>query len=73
MRMRAWKEDDARSIDDDWSSLGVTHLQSSAFEHMEVASLFIKVRGDPAKGSGIKHSSGKGKALEEGGERVHTV
>ena len=71
MLVRAWKEDDTRGIDDDRSSAGVSDRQSSFFEHMKVAGLFVEVRGDAAEGSGVEHPGGEGELLEEWGEAVH--
>jgi hypothetical protein len=71
MLVRAWKEDDARGIDDDWSSVGVSDRQSSFFEDMKIAGLFVEVRGDAAEGSGVEHPGGEGELLEEWGETVH--
>jgi len=73
MLARAWKEDDARGIDDDRSSVGVRDRQSSFFKHMKVAGLFVEARGDAAEGSGVEHPGGEGKLLEEWGEAVHGV
>ena len=73
MLVRAWKEDDTRRIDDDRSSAGVSDRQSSSFEHVKVAGLFVEVRGDAAEGSGVEHPGGKGELLEEWGEAVHVV
>lgn len=73
MLVRAWKEDDARGIDDDRSSMRVSDRQPSFFEHMKVAGLFVEVRGDAAEGSGIEHPRGEGELLEEWGEAVHML
>lgn len=73
MLVRAWKEDDTRGIDDDRSSVGVSDRQSSFFEHMKVAGLFVEVRGDAAEGSGVEHPGGEGELLEEWGEAVHVI
>lgn len=73
MLVRAWKEDDARGIDDDRSSVGVSDRQPSFFEHMKVAGLFVEVRGDAAEGSGVEHPGGEGELLEEWGKAVHVA
>jgi hypothetical protein len=73
MLVRAWKEDDARGLDDDGSGAGVSDPQSSFFEYMKVAGLFVKVWGDAAEGSGVEHPGGEGELLEEWGEGVHMV
>ena len=73
MIVREWKEDDARGVDDDRSSLGVRDLQSSFFQHMKVASLFVKVWGNTTKGPGVEHPGREGKTFEERGERIHVV
>ena len=73
MLVRSGKEDDARCIDDDRSNVGVSDRQSSFFEHMKVAGLFVEVRGDAAEGSGVKHPGGEGELLEEWGEAVHVI
>lgn len=73
MLMRAWKEDDARGIDDDRSRVGVSDRHSSFFEHMKVAGLFVEVRGDAAEDSGVEHPGGEGELLEEWGEAVHAI
>ena len=73
MLVRAWKEDDARAIDDDRSSAGVSDRQSSFFEHMKVAGLFVEVWGDAAEGSGVEHPGGEGELLEEWGEAIHVI
>jgi hypothetical protein len=71
MLVRAWKEDDAWSLDDDRSSVGVSDRQSSFFEYMKVAGLFVKIWRDAAEGSGVKHPGGEGELLEEWGEGIH--
>ena len=71
MLVRAWKEDNARGIDDDRSSVGVSDRQSSFFEHMKVAGLFVKARGDAAEGSGVEHPGGEGELFEEWGKAIH--
>ena len=73
MLVRTWKEDDARGIDDDRSSFGVSDRQSSFFEHMKVAGLFVEGGGDAAEGSGVEHPGGEGELLEEWGEAVHMI
>ena len=70
MLVRAWKEDDARGIDDDRSSVRVSNRQSSFFEHMKVAGLFVEVRGDAAECSGVEHPGREGELLEEWGEAI---
>lgn len=71
MLVRAWKEDDARGVNDDRSCVGVSDRQSSFFEYMKVAGLFVEVWGDAAEGSGVEHAGGEGELLEEWGETVH--
>ena len=71
MLVRAWKEDDARGIDDYRSSVRVSDRQSPFLEHMKVAYLLIEVRGDAAEGSGVKHPGGEAELLEEWGEAIH--
>ena len=73
MLVRARKEDDTRGFDDDRSSVEVSDRQSSFFEHMKVAGLFVEVRGDAAEGSGVEHPGGEGELLEEWGEAIHVV
>lgn len=73
MLVRAWKEDDARGIDDDRSSAGVNDRQSSFFEHMKVASLFVEIRRDAAEGSGVEHPGGEGELFEEWSEAIHVT
>ena len=73
MLVRALKEDDARGIDDDRSSVGVSDRQSAFFEHMKVAGLSVEVRRDAAEGSGVEHPGGEAELLEEWGEAVHVV
>ena len=67
MLVRAWKEDDARGIDDDRSNVGVSDRQSSFFEHMKVAGLFVEIRRDAAEDSGVEHPGREGELLEEWG------
>lgn len=71
MLVRSGKEDDAGSIDDDRSSVGVSDRQSSFLEDMKVAGLFVEARGDAAEGSGVEHPGGEGELFEEWGEAVH--
>lgn len=73
MQVRAWKEDDARGVYDDRSSVGVSDRQSSFFEHMKVPGLFVEVRRDAAEGSGVEHTGGEGELLEEWGEVVLVI
>ena len=67
MLVRAGKKDDARGIDDDWASVGVSDRQGSFFEHMKVAGLFVEGWGDAAEGSRVEHPGGEGELLEEWG------
>ena len=73
MLVRARKEDDTRGIDDDRSSVGVSDRQSSFFEHMKVAGMFLEARGDAAEGSRVEHPGGERELLEEWGEEVHVA
>jgi hypothetical protein len=73
MLVRPGKEDDARGIDDDRSSAGVIDRQSSFFEHMKVAGMFLEARGDAAEGSGVEHPGGERELLEEWGEKIHVA
>jgi hypothetical protein len=43
----------------------VSDRQSSFFEHMKVAGVFVEVGGDAAEGSGVEHPGGEGELLEE--------
>lgn len=71
MFMGAREEDDARSFDDDRVSVGVGDRQSSLFEDVKVAGLFVEVGGDAAEGSGVEHAGGESEPFEEGSKAVH--
>jgi len=67
----AGEEEDAGGIEDQRASVRVRDGQSSFFEQVKVAGLFVEVGGDAAEGSGVEHPGGESELLEEWGESVH--
>lgn len=67
MLVRAGKEDDAGSIDDDRTGVRVSDLQLSFFEDVKVAGRFVQVGRDAAEGPGVEGAGGEGEAFEEWG------
>lgn len=71
MVVRAREEDDAWGIDDQRTGVGVGDGQSSLFEDVKVAGMFVEGRRDAAEGSGKEHAGGEGESFEEWGKAIH--